>query len=971
MRKKLKASPEHSSGNRTEFFDRHHWLPSVLLVLLPFAMHVPLWLLGRSSDPIWFVSGLTHGPLPLRWPFLDPNVGFTSEALGRLAAWDWVHGVVPWWNTYTGIGMPLAGELQPGAFFLPFSLLLQLSGGILWQQISMQIIAGLATYALLRELGVSRLGAWMGGSLFALNGTFAWTPGPATGYCSLPFLPLLLFGIERAKKQDQGAASILIIGVTTAWSILAGFPETAYISALLVLAWGVYRFVTERERWTMARRAIAGVVLGLLVAAPLLIAFLDYVRQSDSFGIHNVGERSLPWAAFSATLMPYVYGSLGTSLHSLALSQIWATIGGYTTILILLMAAVGVMHRSAPRGLKFVLLAWVLLAWAKTFGVPPLSGLMNQIPLMRQTNFFRFAPPSWELALIILAAFGLDGFLDSTPDWRKPFGIVLGLLAAGIALAWPQRAFWERPRAFVFFGFLLLGISVAWVLVGMLAADLSWKLLPSRQCRVALACLLIADAVTMFMVPLTASRRGDQLDIAAVHFLSDHLGLSRFYTLGPIQPNYGAYFRIASINHNVEPVPKLWADYVEANLLPGFSEIDSSETFWPGVMPDGEGQRALSQHLANYLDVGVRYVVTNPGQSPFPTTFLPAKSAEQFNTSKKLQTVLAALERFRSTADDQAKPAIERFLAKVVLKASDSFLGRPHPADMGRGRGSLATSEPESIILQSGQSATAVVTSLPAPADSPITSVGIMIGSSGAVPDGNLRVDICVGTVCQSGHRPLAGSSDNTILQIPLDRPLAVSTETPLRLTLRHEDGSRPVALWLGSTVAEQAQQIEGPNGPILNHTLQFAFECGSALSGPKKAYADSVMDIWELPNPASYFQVIHGGPCTLLTTLRESVTAECVGPATLLRRELYMPGWRVTVNGTTSATVQRNGIFQSAILPAGRSQVRYHFAPPYVEFGWALSLTGIAGLLWQVVVMGRSRQQQLRIHRQESPHMS
>jgi hypothetical protein len=175
----------------------------------------------------------------------------------------------------------------------------------------------------------------------------------------------------------------------------------------------------------------------------------------------------------------------------------------------------------------------------------------------------------------------------------------------------------------------------------------------------------------------------------------------------------------------------------------------------------------------------------------------------------------------------------------------------------------------------------------------------------------------------------------------------------------------------LGTTVAEQAEQIEGPNGPILNHTLQFAFEYGSALSGAKKAYADSVMDIWELPNPASYFQVIQGGPCTLLTTLRESVTAECVGPATLLRRELYMPGWRVTVNGTAAAAVQQNGIFQSAILPAGRSQLRYHFAPPYVEFGWAASLAGTAGLLWQVIVIGRLRQQQLRIHRQESRHMS
>ena len=323
-------------------------------------------------------------------------MGFTSEALGRLAAWDWLHGIVPWWNSYTGVGMPLAGELQPGVFFLPFTLLLWLPEGILWQQVSMQIIAGLATYALLRELGLSRLAALTGGALFALNGTIAWTPGPATGYCSLPFLPLLLFGVERARKQQKGATSILIIGVATAWSILAGFPETAYISALLVLAWGLYRLVSEPKRWTMARRAIAGFVLGLLVATPLLIAFVDYMRQSGSFGIHNGGEKSLPWAAFSATLMPYVYGSLGTSLHSLPLSHIWYTIGGYTSVLIILMAVVGLTSRSAHRGLKFLLLAWILFAWAKTFGVLPVTALINHLPLMRQANFFRYAPPSWE-----------------------------------------------------------------------------------------------------------------------------------------------------------------------------------------------------------------------------------------------------------------------------------------------------------------------------------------------------------------------------------------------------------------------------------------------------------------------------------------------------------------------------------------------------------------------------------------------
>ena len=886
-------------------------------------------------------------------------MGFTSEALGRLAAWDWLHGIVPWWNSYTGVGMPLAGELQPGVFFLPFTLLLWLPEGILWQQVSMQIIAGLATYALLRELGLSRLAALTGGALFALNGTIAWTPGPATGYCSLPFLPLLLFGVERARKQQKGATSILIIGVATAWSILAGFPETAYISALLVLAWGLYRLVSEPKRWTMARRAIAGFVLGLLVATPLLIAFVDYMRQSGSFGIHNGGEKSLPWAAFSATLMPYVYGSLGTSLHSLPLSQIWFAIGGYTDILIILMALVGLSSRSAHRGLKFILLAWILLAWAKTFGVPPVMGLINHLPLMKQTNFFRYAPPSWELAMIILAAFGLDDFMNRTPGWRKPFGVAIGLLAIGIALAWPQRAFWERPKALVPFGFLLLGLSVAWALTGLFAAGLSWKRLPGRQCRMALACLLVFDAAIMFMVPQSASTRGDWLDASAVQFLGNHLGLSRVYTLGPIQPNYGAYFQVASINHNVEPVPKLWADYVERNLLPGYSSRDLGETFWAGEMRNAEGERALGQNLADYLKLGVRYILTRPSQSPMPTTFVPSQSRERLVTPR-LQRLFSVLERFHFAADDLAKPTIERFIAKAIFKVGLFFVGSAHPDDIHRGE-SVGNVDTAQVTLQRGQS---VIISMlappPIPAGSPITSVGLMTGDSSATVDGDLTVEICAGMVCQSGRHLLAGSADNAMLQIPLAKPLTAPAGMSLRLTFTHQNGSRPVPLWLGAAVAEQTQQIQGPNGALPNHTLQLAFEYGTALLGSRKAYADSVMDIWELPNPAPYFQVSEGGPCTLMTMRREEVTAECVAPATLVRRELYMPGWRVTVSSSAATAVQQSGIFQSTVLPAGRSQVRYHFVPPYMNFGWAASILGMAGLIWQVILMGGQRERRL-----------
>jgi len=952
--------PEGSSGSGSEFLERHLWLPPILLFLLPFVLHIPLWLLKRSNDPIWFFSGLTLAPLPAGRPFLDPNIGFTSEALGRLAAHDWVHGRIPWWNPYTGLGMPLAGELQPGAFFLPFNLLLLLSEGILWQQISMQIIAGLATYALLQELGLTRLAAWMGGAFFALNGTIAWAPGPAAVYCTLPFLPLLLFGIERARKQEQGAASILIIGVATAGSILAGFPEPAYINTLPVLAWGLYRVASEPERWRLTRRAIAGGVLGMLVSAPLLIAFVDYMRQSDSFGLHNFREESIPGAAFSATLMPYVYGLLGTQFHSIPLARIWDDIGGYTGILVILLAMVGLTSRSVPRGLKVLLLTWILLAFAKTLGVRPVMALMNYLPLMKQTAFFRYATPSWELALIILAAFGLDDFLTHTPSKRWPFVTIMGLLVIAIALAWPQRAFWERPQAFVPVSFLPLGLSVMWALAGLLAAFLSWKLLHEERRRVALACLLVLDAALMFIVPQSTSVRGSQIDMPALQFLHDHQDLSRIYTLGPMRPNYGAYFGVASINHNVEPVPKLWANYVERNLLPGFSKIDLSETFWPGVMPEGEGERALSQYLPNYLNLGVRYIVTNAGQSPLPITFLPtAGGGNPAESSRRLVpsrwgVLSAAMEQCHSIADDQTKPAVERFIAKTALKLGKSVGGRSL-LDIRKNGDNTESLNAESLTLLSGQRAqVTVLAPSPVPADSPISSVGTMTDNSGLSVDGNLAVEICAGTTCRSGHRQLADSTDNAVLQIPLDSPLAAPGGVPLRLTFAHQDGSRPVSLRIVPTLSDEAQQIQGPNGVLPGHTLQLAFEYGTALSGLHKSYADSLLDIWELPNPAPYFQVIQGGPCILSTMRRGDVTAECMAPASLLRRELYMPGWRVAVNGKAPLAIRQEGVFQSAALPAGHSQVQYHFTPPYVEFGWAAAMVGMSGLIWQVILIAR-----------------
>ena len=325
---RLQGVPQ--DGLKREFLDRHSWLPIVLLVLLPLLVHLPLWISGRSIDPIWLVANVADSSPDLAGaPWTDPNVGYTSEALGRLAARDWIHGVVPWWNPFTGIGMPLAGELQPASFFLPFTFLFLLPEGLLWQQICMQVIAGLGTYALLRELRLSRMACLMGGALYGLNGTISWAPGPAAVYCGVAFLPLQLLGVEISRKAAGGAKSVLVFGLAVGWALLAGFPEPSYIGGLLVLVWALYRFFADgRERWRILRRTGMGFVLGLLIAAPVLIAFVDYVGVSDSVRLHNYGEHALPWAALSATLLPYIYGLVGGTYQSPSLDRIWGDIGG-------------------------------------------------------------------------------------------------------------------------------------------------------------------------------------------------------------------------------------------------------------------------------------------------------------------------------------------------------------------------------------------------------------------------------------------------------------------------------------------------------------------------------------------------------------------------------------------------------------------------------------------------------------------
>ena len=143
------------------------------------------------------------------------------------------------------------------------------------------------------------------------------------------------------------------------------------------------------------------------------------------------------------------------------------------------MALVGVTRKSADRGLRLLLLIWVLLCWARNFGVQPITVIIDHLPLLNRAIFFRYVGASWILALTILAAYGLDEFLHTTPRRRNGFAIVMILLLVCVALAWPQRAFWGWSHGKAMVMFVFLGAALFWAFAGLTALGLAWRISPS------------------------------------------------------------------------------------------------------------------------------------------------------------------------------------------------------------------------------------------------------------------------------------------------------------------------------------------------------------------------------------------------------------------------------------------------------------------------------------------------------------
>jgi hypothetical protein len=608
------------------FTERKKSILGAFSVFLSIVVGNVLYLSGYSkANPALQLSGLGQVTAPGHLnglPTIDPNIAYTSDALGHYAALQMLHFHLAWWNPFEGFGQPLIGELQSAAL-LPLTLLQALPNGLFLMHLSMELIAGLSTFVLLRRLGLSTVAAVVGGVGFGLCGTFSWLGNAVVN--PVAFLPLALLGVELARSAALAhrRCGWLTLALSFALAISAGFPEVAFYDTLLVGIWAAVRmFGDARPHWKqIAAKLLVGAGVGFAIAWPIIVAFASFVAVGSTGGHHgeNFANASLPPQSRPLLLMPYAYGLVWnpTSPTVPGLAEASAEIGGYLGVPLFFLVVMSLFGQRL-RGLRFALAGWAFAAIAASWGLFYLHQVFNLLPGEKIMVLARYIPASYELACVVLAALAID---DLRRRVVSKTAVIVASSVATLALIWSIHGSSELRAKLFAVGAVnfLTKLGVVWPILALAAMFGAWFLLRGQLRIVALALVVLIDVSAAFAVPQLASPRAATLVTGSIDFLRANLDGYRYYGLGVPQANYATYYQLLSINADDLPVPQAFIDYEFAHLDPnGRGNIfnGANRTDPAGI----SAVQAFTERWHEYAKVGVKYVVTSRnalGESPF------------------------------------------------------------------------------------------------------------------------------------------------------------------------------------------------------------------------------------------------------------------------------------------------------------------------------------------------------------------
>jgi hypothetical protein len=175
----------------------------------------------------------------------------------RFAAEELHAGRLPLWNPYAGSGVPLLANHQSAVLYPPNVLfwVMPVERAMGLSLALHAILAGLAMYALVRELGVSRLGGTVAALAFSLSGYMVSRGSFLTEVSALPWLPLMWLYTRRLFRRQEMArgvpanlAHVVLLALVVALQFLAGHAQTWFYSLCALLLYALWETLRHLRR---------------------------------------------------------------------------------------------------------------------------------------------------------------------------------------------------------------------------------------------------------------------------------------------------------------------------------------------------------------------------------------------------------------------------------------------------------------------------------------------------------------------------------------------------------------------------------------------------------------------------------------------------------------------------------------------------------------------------------------------------
>lgn len=370
------------------------------------------------------------------------------------------HGRVPLWDPYAFCGRPFAGEMLPSAYY-PLHLLFLLApfnrNGLISPRFYHEyfalthLLCAIFTFALIRELRLSRFAAFTGACCFSLSGMLVdmiWLPFVEAGIW-LPAIFLFLLRALRAEQAQNANLEAAFSGLCLGLSMLTGGLHFSIMQAIVVVTAVIYYGLSSPLPPALSRRSQwlrSAVILAIILAvaggaaAVQLLPSYEYGRLSMRFidGGPFPAAQKIPYHRLHPGMWPQsiVTPLLPTGFGSkIGGGESWST---YIGVLPFFLAITAIWKCWNNLWVRY-LTGLALMAFVYSLGeLSPLHGVLYALVpflwIVRAASRFVYLA---SFALAILAAFGMDRLLDpanASLSWH-PARAILKWIAIAFAAA--------------------------------------------------------------------------------------------------------------------------------------------------------------------------------------------------------------------------------------------------------------------------------------------------------------------------------------------------------------------------------------------------------------------------------------------------------------------------------------------------------------------------------------------------------